>query len=434
MPTIKGHKKIIKELISYGADINYQRPKEYGSDRELSYGENTALESAFISNDLEVIEFLLESGARITSHILQGIVRFPQIISVPSFALVQFLLDRNVDITKYNDNGNILHGVVWGTNMAKFLLKLGVNLNETTSDGETPLHLAIKYEQYERAKLLIKNGADLIIKDNKGNTPLDVCPTERILHDLKQYLKDSNYISQEIYQNICDPTLDQCLFNLIAFTQRCDPTKDMRIMKLLINAGANINARDTDGTPAAVHAARGGDLNFFQFYLEHGADITVCDAKGMNVLLSAICSGQNLSLINFILQKKVIDMYTKAIRDEDFGEENALDIILSNWKNDVEFNTSALNLLIENGFKIHETDLQGLANQAKNQFLELQDKITSSQEKDISLKTDDFLSQPDLFDTYNQITTNNLGHTFIQFGISSVSMECMGKNDNELDI
>ena len=56
-PKIKDRKEIIKELLSFGADINYQCPKEYGSNRELLYGENTALHYAFTSNDLDIMNF-----------------------------------------------------------------------------------------------------------------------------------------------------------------------------------------------------------------------------------------------------------------------------------------------------------------------------------------------------------------------------------------
>ncbi|WP_341808555.1 ankyrin repeat domain-containing protein [Wolbachia endosymbiont (group E) of Neria commutata] len=45
-------------------------------------------------------------------------------------------------------------------------------INEQDESGETVLHLAARFSDYERVKLLIEKGADVNAKNNEGKTPL----------------------------------------------------------------------------------------------------------------------------------------------------------------------------------------------------------------------------------------------------------------------
>ena len=56
--------------------------------------------------------------------------------------------------------------------MVKKLIKLGADVNEF-SGGKTPLMYAARFNKTEIIKLLIANGAQLKLKDKKGNSALD---------------------------------------------------------------------------------------------------------------------------------------------------------------------------------------------------------------------------------------------------------------------
>jgi ankyrin repeat protein len=55
----------------------------------------------------------------------------------------------------------------------KQIIAYGIDLNDCTNRGMTPLMFAAIYNQTEIAKLLIEKGADLSKKDKSGSTALD---------------------------------------------------------------------------------------------------------------------------------------------------------------------------------------------------------------------------------------------------------------------
>jgi hypothetical protein len=60
---------------------------------------------------------------------------------------------------------------------------------------------------------------------------------------------------------------------------------DSEIVKLLIEAGANFNARDTNGNTALAIAVRNGHLGVIQLLLDHDADINATTNNGNTVLI-----------------------------------------------------------------------------------------------------------------------------------------------------
>ncbi len=56
----------------------------------------------------------------------------------------------------------------------KSLIENGIDLNERSSNGNTPLHKAIMLENIPIVKLLLINRAKLFIKNKKGETAYDL--------------------------------------------------------------------------------------------------------------------------------------------------------------------------------------------------------------------------------------------------------------------
>ncbi len=63
-----------------------------------------------------------------------------------------------------------LHEAVYRNNGNEVirLLNAGYNIDKKDNTGRTPLHVAFEFGRYDIAKLLIKNGASLNIKDRQG--------------------------------------------------------------------------------------------------------------------------------------------------------------------------------------------------------------------------------------------------------------------------
>ncbi len=91
--------------------------------------------------------------------------------------VLEFLLDQKADID-YKTDFNITplyiaitHGALQN---ATFLITKGVNLDIIYQNGESILMIALRYEMEDIARQIIECGANLNIKDNKGDTALSI--------------------------------------------------------------------------------------------------------------------------------------------------------------------------------------------------------------------------------------------------------------------
>ena len=83
-----------------------------------------------------------------------------------------FINVRNYRDANFNSN---LHIAVKNNSikLVKYFLNKKLSPNDLNNDGQTPLHFALKEGNKEIIELLIKNGADISIKDNEGKKPTD---------------------------------------------------------------------------------------------------------------------------------------------------------------------------------------------------------------------------------------------------------------------
>ena len=68
--------------------------------------------------------------------------------------------------------------------------------------------------------------------------------------------------------------------------------KHKNVAKLLLSAGADINATDSDGKSPLHVAARFGHVEFVQFLIDNGADLEIKNNEGETPLGTAISFGQ----------------------------------------------------------------------------------------------------------------------------------------------
>jgi len=64
------------------------------------------------------------------------------------------------------------------------------NLNHQDNNGDTPLHLAVKNQNFEIIKFLVEHGADLSIKNEQNQTPDELAAqleNNKITNFLKQF-------------------------------------------------------------------------------------------------------------------------------------------------------------------------------------------------------------------------------------------------------
>ncbi|MEW6531127.1 MAG: ankyrin repeat domain-containing protein [Thermodesulfobacteriota bacterium] len=149
--------------------------------------------------------------------------------------------------------------------LVKTLLEQGNEPNKATSEGETPLTLAARRDSEEVVALLLRRGADPTLKNKAGRTPLDISVEQghaAALRVLVAHTKDKAGVK----------LLEAC-------------RKDQeQVAKLLIEGGANVNARDEMGNTPLMLAVGMGKVRLVRALLAEGADVNAINEKGISVL------------------------------------------------------------------------------------------------------------------------------------------------------
>lgn len=72
-------------------------------------------------------------------------------------------------------------------------INASINMNSPIFPGFTPLHIAALFN-VETVILLVREGADLFVKDKSGTTPLDTCIKNFNSVDISRILKSCKYL------------------------------------------------------------------------------------------------------------------------------------------------------------------------------------------------------------------------------------------------
>jgi len=203
---------------------------------------HTPLERAAINGWLRVAAFLLDHGADVNAGKVSAL---NQAANAGNRAMVEFLLGRGADISAKAWQGKTpLHTAVEEGFQAvtEVLLANKANVSAQDDSGETPLALAARHNQPKIQQMLLAVGANANVEDNSGRTPLSYAAESGSPEMVKALLAAK-----------ADPNggkLDTPL--LVAIHQR-----DAATAELLLQAGANPNAKSKDDWQPTVLGALG---------------------------------------------------------------------------------------------------------------------------------------------------------------------------------
>ncbi|CAI5777910.1 protein phosphatase 1 regulatory subunit 12B isoform X3 [Podarcis lilfordi] len=213
------------------------RSRRRGGPR-VRFEDGAVFLAACSSGDTEEVKRLLARGARLNTANVDGLT-----------ALHQACIDENLD-------------------MVKFLIEYGANVNQQDNEGWTPLHAVASCGYLNIAEYLISHGANVAAVNSEGEVPSDLAE-EAAMKDLlleqvkKQGLDLDQARKAEEQQMLQDA---RQWLNRRKIEDRKQPRTGAtalhvasakgysEVMRLLIQAGYDVNVQDNDGwTP--LHAA-----------------------------------------------------------------------------------------------------------------------------------------------------------------------------------
>ena len=172
-----------------------------------------------------------------------------------------------------------LHYAIWNDNHtdAFTLVEGGYDVNSKTSNGTTPLVVAIEKQNIYMINYLIIKGADPNLRFQKQFTPL-------IYSASQNYLEIVNILIQA-KANVDDSIPFWGLTSLLIAIKN----NNFDVVKTLIeNGGADINKKDEEGSPLLLAVTRGHE-QIVLYLLEKGVNID----KDEPYMLRALEGGSN---------------------------------------------------------------------------------------------------------------------------------------------
>ena len=274
---------------------------------------NLLLLDAVKEGDHEAVRSLLKERVDVNAPQAYGQTALAWAANRDDLEMVELLIGAGADVNVTNDNGvSPLSLACTNSNavMIEKLLKAGANLNAAQQTGETPLMTCAYTGSVEAVQVLLAQGADVNAKDSEQEQTALMWAAAQKHPEVVQALVDQgadvharsakrdNYTPKMINKstgavidfyskNVYHPK-EKGGFTALMLAGQEGALDSARI---LLEAGADIDAATPDDGSALVLASSNGHEKVALFLLEKGADPNATDAYGLTPLHWALQEG-----------------------------------------------------------------------------------------------------------------------------------------------
>ncbi|MDL2313663.1 ankyrin repeat domain-containing protein [Desulfovibrio sp. OttesenSCG-928-C14] len=255
------------------------------------------LHVAALRRNFSLIEALLAAGAGIDAK--TGDLGWTPLTILAAMdeghagkACLQLLVDRGAALnakTGYGETPLVVALRFNNPGYAAILVNGGANVSFPSPDGRFPLHWAVEGGHHQLVQAMISNGANQGLKNKAGQTPLEVARKKNDQGMIK-LLSEQTHLSNQVKE----PTA-------LMLASR---DGDHKIVGDLLAVGENANAKTPEGWTALMEAARNGhSICIIQLVREGGADVHAVNKRGENPLFLAVI-GNHTQAVSTLLKYK----------------------------------------------------------------------------------------------------------------------------------
>lgn len=235
-----------------------------GRPKKIKFSAGCVFLAACKAGDRDEILRLLKKGADIDTHDVDGLSALHQACIDDNLELVEFLVENGADVNKGDNEGwTPLHATAscGFLSIARYLIEKGANVAAVNNDGELPVDVA---ESDEMEDMLQQQLEDLGIDAENARTE-----EERLmLADAKNWLS-SGYFGEKPHPKTGATALH------VASAKGY-----LKVMDILLRAGANVNAQDFDGWTPLHAAAHWGQKEAAEILAEAHCDMEIRNCVG----------------------------------------------------------------------------------------------------------------------------------------------------------
>ncbi|XP_067676346.1 serine/threonine-protein phosphatase 6 regulatory ankyrin repeat subunit A-like [Haliotis asinina] len=327
LAAVNGHKEIMELLVAKGANVTL-------TDKNG----NTILHRACRGGDIEVVKYIvskkmvdINTGKRKNQTSLMLACLWGH------KAVVELLVQQGANHSLTDKRGdNILHYACQGghVEVVTFIISLRTfDINCGGLNKQTPFMAAGRHGHKDVVELLVKNGANLSLRDAHSNNILHLaCGRGRV--EVVKYVISLNTVDINSWGNNKKTP--------IMVAGRSGHTE---VIRLLVKNGADLSLRDAHGdnilyyaclgghvevvkyvvsknrvdinsrgkdrkTPVMVAGAR-GHKDVVELLVKYGANLSLRDAHGDNILYFA-CLGGHVEVVKYVVSKNRVDINSRG--------------------------------------------------------------------------------------------------------------------------
>jgi ankyrin repeat protein len=262
---MQGNREAVRTLLQ--RKVNVDAPQVDGT---------TALHWAVRGDDLEMADLLIGAGAKVSVANREGAMPLLLAAINGNPAMIEKLIkagaDPNAALTKDGDTALMMAARTGKTDAIKVLLDGGAKVNAKETWGDTTaLMWAVSQRHPAAVKLLVERGADV-----NAHSKFVPSTTGRGFEGTTPVAPKSGQSIQEHAGGLLTPLM---------FAAR---EADLESARILIGAGADVNAVDGDGKDALGLALFNGSYDVASLLINSHADVNHADAQGFTPLYWAV--------------------------------------------------------------------------------------------------------------------------------------------------